>query len=148
VVYAYVSYRGAYKKADEAVVKHVKIGSGTTQAEPIYIYSGTIKGQVMVQYYQNAFPHPLFEEPIPAVGHRVYLRDWNGDVFLDDTRVSDKGFFVFDRVPPGRYAILTETEMIGVRNVTLYTEPQEVVVNEHKLYTLPETFNVILNTKD
>ena len=144
VVYAYVSYPKAYNKEDVAILQHVRVGSGTAQAEPIYIHSGSIKGQVMVQYYDRD-EKPL-GVPMPPVDHEVHIKHLDGNFILDRVRVSDTGFFIFERVPPGVYEIYTTTEIPGIRNYTLPTETQVIeVVSELKIYDLPEVFNIVLN---
>ena len=150
VVYAYSSYPEELNKEKTAELKHVKVGSsGTAYAEPIYIHSGkgyglaVIKGKVMAQYYDR--DNKQFGIPVPAVGARVYLKQLGAETILDDVRVSDQGFFIFYRVPPGVYEVYGETELPGIRNYTIPTPKQEVEVTEiHKIYDL-ETFNIVLN---
>ena len=153
VVYAYSSYPEELNKEKVAVLKHVKVGSGTAHADTIYIHSGKgyglsmIRGQVMVQYYDREVrPYP---ELLPAIGERVFLKRLGEDIILDDVRVSDKGFFIFNRVPTGVYEVYTTTEIKGTRNLTFPTPSQKIeVVKEHEIYPLlPEVlvFNIILN---
>ena len=114
VVYAYVPYRNTYN-SHEAVPIHVKVGSGTAYAEPIFLRGSSIGGKVMAMYYDKNGNPKRFS---PAVEHRVYLKRSGENVILDDARVSDKGFFIFDRVPSGEYVIYTTTELPGDRNNT------------------------------
>ena len=150
VVCAYSVYPEELNKEKVVELKHVKVGSGTAYADPIYIHSGKgyglsmIRGKVMVQYYNRSYlPEGV---PVPAVGERVYLKHFEGDTVFDDVRVSDQGLFIFDRVPPGVYEVYTTTEIVGIRNLTLPTPSQVVNVEKaHEIYELPEIFNIIIN---
>ena len=150
VVYALSSYPQELNGREEAVWQRVSVGDGVTNARPIYIHTGRgfglsmIRGKVMAQYYDRGF---LFGDPIPAVGTRVYLKR-GGEIYLYDegVRVSNDGYFIFNRVPPGEYEVYTTTQKIGFRRPDEYpTESQKVnVVEPHKIYDVP-VFNIILN---
>ena len=150
IVYAFSTYPEELNKEKVAELKRVRVGSGTTSVDPIYIHSGKgyglsmIRGQVMVQYYnRNGQPQGI---PVAAVGERVFLKRAGENISIDDTRVSDEGFFIFYQVPPGVYEVYTTTEVPGIRNMTIPTDPQEIrVEKEHEIYDLPEVFNIILN---
>jgi len=150
IVYAFSTYPEELNKEKVAELQRVRVGSGTTSVDPIYIHSGKgyglsmIRGQVMVQYYnRNGYPQGI---PVAAVGERVFLKRTGENISIDDTRVSDEGFFIFYQVPPGVYEVYTTTEMPGIRNMTIPTDPQEIrVEKEHEIYDLPEVFNIILN---
>ena len=150
VVYAYSVYPEGMNKEKVAEFQKVKVGSGTTYADPIYIHSGKgyglsmIKGKVMVQYYdRNGSELGI---PLPAFDIRVYLKRLREDSYIDNVRTSDQGVFIFDRVPPGEYEVYTTTEIEGYRNLTIPTPAQEIKVEkEHEIYELPEVFNIIIN---
>jgi len=150
IVYALSTYPEELNKEKVAEMQHVSVGSGTTSVDPIYIHSGKgyglsmIRGQVMVQYYTNG---NLFnQEPVPAVGERVFLKRLGENTDIDNTRVSDEGFFIFYQVPPGKYEVYTTTEVPGIKNYTQPTKPQIIeVVNANEIYPLPEVFNITIN---
>jgi len=150
IVYALSTYPEELNKEKVAEMQHVSVGSGTASVDPIYIHSGKgyglsmIRGKVMVQYYKNGLP--FGGAPVPAVGERVFLKRLGENVSIDDTRVSDEGFFIFYQVPPGKYEVYATTETVGAKNFTHPTEPQTIeVVNANEIYDLPEIFNIILN---
>ena len=149
VVYALSSYPQELNNLNAAELKHVKVGSGTANAPHIYIHSGRgyglsmIRGKVMAQYYERGI---LLGNPIAPAGERVYLKRAGESYIYDDVRVSDDGYFVFMRVPPGEYEVYTVTQYVGFRRPTYPTESQKVNVTEpHRIYDLPEVFNIILN---
>jgi hypothetical protein len=148
-VYALSEYPEALNKQKVAEIQHVKVGSGTAKAGPIYIHSGKghglsmIKGRLMVQYYNGVED----EEPVPAAGERVYLKRFGEDSNIDDIRVSDQGVFIFDRVvPPGKYEIYAVEEVRGNRRRTQPTIPKIIEIKEpHTIYELPENIIIRLN---
>ena len=150
IVYALSSYPRELNNRDEAEMQHVKLGSGTARPDAIYIRSGNgfgvsmIKGKVLVQYYDRE-NRPL-GEPVPAVGHRVFLKRKGDETHFDDVRVGDQGTFIFTRVTPGiMYEVYTTTEGRGVRNKDLLFPISEIEVSEeHITYELPEV-EIILN---
>ena len=148
VVYAYSVYPEALNKEKVAELKHVKVGSGTTHADPIYIHSGKgyglsmIQGKVMAQYYDRAMPRG---EPIPPVDARVYLQRVGENAPIDDARVGNQGIFIFPQVAPGTYEVYTITEKVGSRRPEYPTDPIEIIVKEaHQIYELP-VINIIRN---
>jgi len=151
IVYALSTYPKQLNKEDKAELQHVKVGSGTTNANPVYIHSGDgfglsmIRGKVMAQHYDKV----MIGGPIPAVETRVYLKRFGTEMHIDDVRVGDQGIFIFTEVPPGLYEVYTTTEEIGFKNRPFPTPTQRIkieeVKKEHKVYTLPDVFNIIIN---
>ena len=149
IVYAFSEYPNELSNLKVAEVKHIKVGSGTAKADPIYIHSGKgyglsmIKGKLMVQYYYRGYPEG---EPQPAAGERVYLKRFGEDVIMDDVRVSDQGVFLFDRVVPGKYEVYAITQEIDDRRFTYPTPSQIIEVKDpHKVYEVPEVITIDLN---
>ena len=150
IVYALSEYPEALNKQRVAEIQHVKVGSGTAKAAPIYIHSGKgyglsmIKGRLMAQYYNNRISDG---EPKPAAGERVYLKRFGEESIIDDIRVSDQGWFIFDKVvPPGKYEIYAIEEELGNRRIFQSTTPQIIEVKEpHTIYELPEDIIITLN---
>jgi hypothetical protein len=146
ITYAYSSHP---EKGDVKELTHVKVGSGTAKADPIYIHSGKgyglsmIKGRLMAQYYSNRLP---VGAPRPAAGERVFLKRFGKDFNTDDIRVSDQGVFIFNRLTPGKYEVYAVEEELGIRRITKPTESQIIEIKEpHTIYELPEDIIIILN---
>ena len=154
-VYALSEYPEALNKEKVAEIQHVKVGSGSAKADPIYIHSGKgyglsmVKGTVMAVYYDRSLRPVKGEDgrdTVPAVEQRVYLKRLGDITHCDDVRVGDQGVFIFNKVTPGEYEVYTTTEEVGARNRTLPTESQKIeVVDPHKIYALPEDFVVTIN---
>ena len=150
IVYALSEYPEQLNKQKVAEIQHVKVGSGTAEASPVYIHSGKgyglsmIKGRLMAQYHSNRLPSG---EPKPAAGERVYLKRFGEDANIDDIRVSDQGVFIFDRVvPPGKYEVYAIEEEVGNRRMFKPTIPQIIEIKEpHTIYELPEDIIISLN---
>lgn len=149
IVYALSQYPEELNDQKIAETKHVKVGSGISYAEPIYIRSGEgyglsiIKGKLLVQYWKGYMPNG---EPEAAAGERVYLKRLGEDAILNDARVSDQGVFVFDKIPPGQYEVYSMTQEIANRRYIYPTEAISIEVKEpHKVYELPETITIDLN---
>jgi len=150
IVYALSEFPEALNKQRVAEIQHVKVGSGTAKAGPIYIHSGKgyglsmIKGRLMAQYYSNKIP---YGEPKPALGERVYLRRFGEVSVIDDVRVDDQGWFIFEKVvPSGKYEVYAIEEELGNRRMFKSTVPQIIEIEEpHKIYELPEDIIITLN---
>jgi len=159
IVCAYSNYPEELNKKKVAEWKQVKVGSGTTYADAIYIHSGKgyglsmIKGKVMVQYLNRDGAE--LGKPVTAVGQRVFLKRAEEDTVFDDVRASDQGVFVFDRVPPGKYKVYTITETPEFRNrerpfyypgVNKEADAEVIdVAKPHELYELSEVIIIVIN---
>ncbi len=148
-VYALSSYPDELAGRKEAVVKAVRVGSGTAHAEDIYIHTGKayglsmIKGSVFVQYYDK---YVKIGEPVPAVETRVYIKKVGENAPFNDVRVGNEGDFIFQKIPPGKYEIYSVTEKINQKNQLFPTGLQTIDVKQaHVTYELSETFNIIIN---
>jgi len=157
IVYAFSEYPEQLNKQKEAVLQSVKVGSGTAYAGSIYIHSGKgyglsmIKGRAMIQYYdRGALPNLLspYRNPLPATGERVFLKRAGEEHFIDDVRVSNRGVFIFDRVPPGKYEVYANQEVIDERRVTIPTDSKFIEIEADappKVYEIEEDIIINLN---
>jgi hypothetical protein len=150
VVYAFSEFPNELNNEKVAELKHVRVGSGTTYADTIYIHRGRgyglsmIKGIALVQYYDRQLP---YRDPYPATGERIFLKRSGEDFIFNDVRVSDQGVYIFDRVPPGEYEIYANQEVVGNRRIIIPTDSiSPIIVKEpHKIYEVKDTIIIDLN---
>jgi len=140
IVFAYSEYPDGRK---EAVTANVKVGSGSSEAPPLYIHTGKaygtaiIKGYVRAKYYHNG----VYRDEGVGTGMRAYIRRVGTEGAFDDVRVSD-GVFVFQKLPPGEYQVAVESEDPNTERVDLiYSTPIRITETE-KIYTVPDVINV------
>jgi hypothetical protein len=140
IVYAYSEYPDGRR---EAVSRHMNVGKGLNEADPIYIHSGKaygtaiIKGYVFAKYYHNG----SYRDEGAGTGMRAYIRKTGTEGFFNDVRVAD-GVFVFQKLPPGEYEIAVESERYDTERVELiYSEP--IRIGETGIiYIIPDIFFV------
>jgi hypothetical protein len=144
---------------ETAEVQTVELGSGTTQAAPLYVRSGDcynsamVKGRVLVKTYNKGFLVRINgQEAVPATDIRVYIKNAGEDMSFDDVRTDDNGYFIFREIQTHKsYEVFVNTEEIGetYKNI-LFPIVKTVSVGEpYKVYPLQsETaleFTVIRN---
>lgn len=128
-------------------LKDVKVSSGVNKADTIFIHTGKayntamIQGKVTIEYWKSQYSK-VGEGP--AVGTRVFLSREGEDSYFEDVRVGDQGFFVFQKVLPGKYKIWTITEDPGTEMESTVEQHIEVI-ELNKVYKFTEDF--IIKTK-
>ena len=142
-----------------AEIQKIKVSSGLNKVEPIYIHSGDvyntvmIKGKVWVKYYNKGYLVRVNgQDSIPAIGERVYLKNIDEDMHIDDPRTSNTGEFILKELKPNRqYEVYVNTERIGETYKNILSPISRVVTVQgpYKVYPLeneePLEFTIIIN---
>ncbi|OAV71400.1 hypothetical protein Barb6_01437 [Bacteroidales bacterium Barb6] len=139
-VYAYSQYATGQRAA---IAKKVKVSRDINQADTIFIHTGKaygtaqIKGSVYALFYDGS---KKIDEG-PAIDADVYINNYGEDMFFDRIRVGDQGFFIFQKILPGRYEVWTTSEDPDTRKLTPVKQLIEVI-QAGETYVLPEQFIV------
>ncbi|MDL2221216.1 hypothetical protein LJC35_01525 [Parabacteroides sp. OttesenSCG-928-N08] len=141
-VYAFSKYAdGSY----EAVSEIVPVESGSNKAKDIYIHTGKAYGTAMIKGYVHAkyVDKGMQVASGPAVEKRVFINHYGEDTHFDDVRVGDQGYFIFQKVMPGKYEIWVTTEDAFTEKLTVIKQYIEID-QWGKVYELSERFEVVV----
>ncbi|MDR3187925.1 MAG: hypothetical protein LBT94_01905 [Prevotellaceae bacterium] len=136
IVYSYAEYADGRK---EAVSQKVRVGSGVSRANPIYIHTGDAYGTAMVKgsVYALFFDKDKLVDEGPAIDADVYINREGEEMFFERIRVGDKGIFIFQKILPGRYEVWVSSEDPTTRR--LFPVKRVIEVTEAgRIYELPE----------
>ncbi len=129
----------------EAEYKTVHVGKGNNKAEDIYIHTGKAYGTAMIKGYVHALYYDKGERVAsgPAVEKRVFINHYGEDTFFDDVRVGDKGYFIFQKLIPGKYEIWVTTEDPETEKLSVLKQVIEID-KWGQIYELSEEFEIII----
>lgn len=95
----------------EAIVYDVKVSGSETYGGDFYIKDGKNSGMCGVVGKMEVYP-AKGTEYLPAVDHRVYIREVN-EISSDDCRVDDAGYYYYGKLKPNtEYVVYTMTEPV------------------------------------
>ena len=129
----------------ESVSQTVQVGKGKNVAKDIYIHTGKAYGTAMIKGYVHAlyYNKGVRVASGPAVEKRVFINHYGEDTYFDDVRVGDKGYFVFQKLLPGKYEIWVTTEDPITEKLSVLK--QVIEIDEWGVvYDLPNEFEIII----
>jgi hypothetical protein len=141
IVYSCSDFVDGHKVGE---TKRVHVTGGLNRVDDIFIHGGKAYGTAMIQgsiyatYYHNA----SYRDEGPGVGVRVYIRHADETASFDDIRAGENGVFTFQKLLPGDYVILVETEDRDTEKVTLISSGVIRIEETGKIYVIPEMFRV------
>jgi hypothetical protein len=139
-VYALSSFADEHKAA---VAKKIKVGGGSNQADTIFVHSGDAYGTAMIKGCVYAYFSDKNDKIIavgPAINSDVYINHYGDEMFFERIRVGDQGFFIFQKILPGKYEVWVYDEADS-RQLTPIKQIIEVD-EAGKIYELPERFDI------
>jgi hypothetical protein len=140
IVYSYTEYASGRKKG---ISQQVRVDGGTNRANPIFIHTGKAYGTAMIKGYVHAsfYDKNTILAQGPAVDADVYINREGEDMFFDRIRVGDQGYFIFQKIPPGKYKVWVTSEDPITRQLTPIEQLIDVTEPE-ELYEFPDTFSI------
>jgi hypothetical protein len=140
IVYSYAESGDGRK---DAISRNVQVGSGSNNADTIFIHTGKAYGTSMIKGYVYAsfYDGTRKVDEGWAIDADVYINREGEEMFFDRIRVGDQGIFIFQKILPGKYEIWVYSENPETRKLTPVKQTIEVE-ESGKLYVIPDRFEI------